>query len=273
MMTIPESVCRRVLSERRDVQAGNNDVLRFSYGGEEYFAKAYKNKTCFRRELYALENFFASGIPVPEVVYKSESCEGAVNGLIVMKKAGGMPLDKIEVRRNEYCYEMGRLLSRIHSLELTPAIETWAVPAQEIAAQVLAFSQEESIRQRMVGLVEKTTEKIKRSQSIVVSHGDYLERNMLGSEGVITGIVDWECLRAARAEVDLGYCCAFLDIFRNSDEERSFIKGYSLKFDEELKDDIKLIYKIILALYWQQTEKNEEHQKALSAVKKQLTNL
>ncbi|HEX7175272.1 MAG TPA: aminoglycoside phosphotransferase family protein [Pyrinomonadaceae bacterium] len=255
------------------MQAGNNDVLRFSYGGEEYFAKAYKNKACFRRELYALENFLASEIPVPEVVYKSKSCEGAENGLIVMRKAGGMPLDKIEVRRNEYCYEMGCLLSRIHSLELQTEIEPWIIPAQEIAGQVLAFSEEENIRHRTSGLVEKTFEKFKLSQSVVVSHGDYIERNVLGSDGRITGIVDWECLRAARPEVDLGYCCAFLDIFRNPDEERSFIKGYSLKFDEQLKDEIKLLYKMILARYWQQTGKSQEYQKALSAVKKQLADL
>lgn len=268
-MTIPEHVITRKLIGRRNIRIGHNEVFRFLYDGKQYFAKIYKEERGFQREIYALENFGGADIPVPDIVFKAASYGSGDRSLVITEKIKGTTLDKIKLHRDKYCYEVGRLLARIHSMQIPATMETLVIPVEEIANHVLLFANNENIRHPSLEVIRETLEDLNGSEGIVMSHGDYIGRHIFVFQGVVSGIVDWECLRASRPEIDLGHCSAFLEIFGNPEDERDFIEGYGLTFDEDIKNKLKLYYKIIFARYWKRLKREKEHQRAMHSIRTQ----
>lgn len=268
-MSLPENIVSRKLSAARRVGFGNNNVVGFSHGGKRYFAKTYKAEVCFERETYALENFRAAGIPVPSVAFKSASYGEAGDCLLVTERLAGSPLDEVERGRGRYCHEMGRLLSAIHALDIPEMIEPVVIPVDEIAGSVTDFAERHDIRHPLLAVMRETLEQLNRSGPVVLSHGDYISRHIFVCRGVVSGVVDWECLRAAPPELDLGHCSAFLEIFGRPGEEEQFAKGYGAGFDPEIKDRVKLYYKVVFARYWERLKREREYRQALRSIEAQ----
>jgi len=265
-MTIPQHIISRKLLDRRDMRMGNNEVFQFSYHRKDYFAKIYKEPSGFQREIFALENFGGADIPVPEIVFKSASYGGAESCLVITERIKGTTLDKIERQRQKYCYQAGHLLAKIHAIKIPALVQPLVIPIEEIAQGIASFAQDENIRHPLLLSMEGTFAELNQSNNIVMSHGDYIGRHIFVFRGIVSGIVDWECIRAARPEVDLGHCCAFLEIFGNPEDEPSFIKGYGSTFDERITHRLKLYYKIIFAHYWKKLNKEQEYQKAMRSI-------
>lgn len=268
-MSIPEHVITRKLTERRNIRVGHNEVFRFLYKRKQYFAKIYKEEHGFQRETYALEHFGGYDIPVPNIAFKSASYGSDKKSLLITEKIEGTTLDRIKRHREKYCYEVGELLSRIHLLPITAAVVPLVIPVDEIADHVLVFADNENIRHPLLEVIRQTLEDLNTTDGIVMSHGDYIGRHLFVFRGAVSGIVDWECLRASRPEIDLGHCAAFLEIFGNPDDERDFIKGYGLTFDEDIKNKLKLYYKLIFARYWKRLNREKEYQQAMRSIKMQ----
>lgn len=264
---LPEHIIDRKIAERSDALVGNNRVFQFSYQRRAYFAKFYRGEEGFQRETYALENFSRADIPVPEIVFKSSAYGAAAERLVVTERLRGTMLDKVKRNRDKYCYEIGRLLSRIHSIRIPSFIEPLVIPTREIAVDILRLAEAMNIEHPLLGCVEQTLEKLNSSNDKVLLHGDYIGRHIFVFNEEVTGIIDWECLRVARREIDIAHCCAFLDIFGQPNEVEKFIEGYGQPFDERLNDNFRLYYKIIFAHYWKRLAKENEHQRALDAIR------
>jgi aminoglycoside phosphotransferase (APT) family kinase protein len=162
---------------------------------------------------------------------------------------------------------VGHRLAKIHALKIPAMVQPLVIPTEEIAQGITNFAQAENIRHPLLLCMEKTFEELNLSNNIVMSHGDYIGRHIFVFRGAVSGIVDWECIRSARPEVDLGHCCAFLEIFGSPEDEPSFIKGYGLTFDESITHRLKFYYKIIFAHYWKKLNKEQEYQKAMRSIK------
>jgi aminoglycoside phosphotransferase (APT) family kinase protein len=268
-MTISEHIISQKLKDRRGLWPGHNQVFEFSYQGKRYFAKLYKEKEGFQRETLALENFGAADIPVPKIVFTSTSYGGAENCLLITERIKGTTLDNIERRRNSYCYQAGRLLAKIHALKIPALVQPLVIPVEEIAQQIIAFAANEKIQHPLLRSLETTLEELNLSPDTVLSHGDYISRHIFVFRGTVSGIVDWEGIRAARPELDLGHCSAFLEIFGDPTDVHSFIKGYGANFDEAINNKLKLYYKIIFARYWKRLNKEQEYKRAICSINTQ----
>lgn len=268
-MSIPEHIVSRKLAAARSVGLGNNSVTGFGYGGKRYFAKIYKEEGCFRREVYALENFGRADIPVPEIAFKSACYGESGSCLLVTEKIKGTTLDKINLQRERYCYEVGRLLANIHAIEIPEAAPLLVIPVDELVSELNAFAESHEIRHPMLGVMRETLEELNRSGHAVLSHGDYISRHIFLCRGGVSGVVDWECLRVASPEVDLGHCAAFLEIFGRPGEESQFTSGYGEAYDVEIKNRLKLYYKIVFARYWKRLNRAHEYRLAMSSIKTQ----
>jgi aminoglycoside phosphotransferase (APT) family kinase protein len=269
MMTIPEHIISRKLTSRRDIRLGNNQVFGFSYQRKQFFAKIYKERGGFQRETFALENFGKSDIPVPKIVFKSTSHGGTENCLVITERIKGTTLDKVERSRNKYCYQVGRLLAKIHAIKIPAMVRPLVIPVEEIAKGIRLFADQEKIAHPLLRFLETTLEELNLSSDIVMSHGDYIGRHIFVFRGTVSGIVDWECIRAARPEIDLGHCSAFLEIFGGPEDMQSFIRGYGLTFDENINNRLKLYYKIIFARYWKRLNREQEYQRAICSIRSQ----
>lgn len=268
-MMLPEQIVSRKLHDRREVGESNNRVFQFSYRKKQYYAKIYKEKVCFQRETYALENFGAADIPVPKIVFKSDSFGVDERCLVVTEHIKGTTLDDIQRERNKYCYQAGRMLSKIHSLQVASIAPPLVIPGEEIARQLTVFADEENIRHPLLQAIEQTLAEVNSSHHGIMSHGDFIGRHILVSRGAISGIIDWENLRTARPEFDLGHSCALLELVGSQEDENSFVKGYGLPFDENLTRKLKFFYKVLFASHWKRGQKVEKYQQAVASIKAQ----
>lgn len=266
-MMLPERIVRRKLLDLREMGETNNKVFQFSYRKKRYFAKIYKAQVCFQRETYALENFGKADIPVPEIVFKSASFGADESCLVVTEHIKGTALDNVQRQRNTYCYQAGRMLSKIHSLPIASIAQPLVIPGEEIARQLTVFADEEKIRHPLLQSIEQTLAEVNSSHHAVMSHGDFIGRHILVSKGTISGIIDWENLRTARPEFDLGHSRALLELVGSPEEEHEFVKGYGLPFDENLTRKLKFFYKVLLAGNWKREKKVEKYQQAVSSLK------
>ena len=266
---LPERIVSRKLLDLREMGASNNKVFQFSYSKKQYFAKIYKEQVGFQRETYALENFGKSDIPVPEIVFKSTSFGTDESCLVVTRQIKGTPLDNIRCRRKTYCFQAGRVLSKIHALKVAGTAPPLVIPVEEIAKQLAVFAKEEKIRHPLLQSIAQTLEELNSSHHVVMSHGDFIGRHILVSGGSISGIIDWENLRTARPEFDLGHSRALLEVFGGSEEEHEFVKGYSLPFDENLTRKLKFYYQVLFASYWKREKKIDKYQRAVRFIKAQ----
>jgi aminoglycoside phosphotransferase (APT) family kinase protein len=266
-MMLPEHIVSRKLLDRHELGESNNKVCKFSYRKKQYYAKIYNEKVCFQRETYALENFGGADIPVPQIVFKSAAFGTDESCLVVTEQIKGTTLDDIQRQRNKYCYQAGRMLSRIHSLKVAAVASPLVIPGEEIARQLNHFADEENIRHPLLQAIEKTLAELDSSYQGVMSHGDFIGRHILVSRGTISGIIDWENLRTARPEFDLGYSRALLELVGSPEEEHSFVKGYGLPFDENLTCKLKFFYKALFASHWKREGKMERYQQAVSSIK------
>lgn len=269
IMTIPEHIINRKLKSKRDLGLGHNHVFAFAHQGKRYFAKIYKEREGFQRESFALENFGAADIPVPAVVFKSTSYGSADNCLLITERIKGTTLDYIERGRSSYCYQAGRVLAKIHALKIPALVQPLVIPIEDIANQIITFAVNEKIEHPLLRALETTLEELNLSTHTVLSHGDYIGRHIFVFRGAVSGIVDWECIRAACPELDLGHCSAFLEIFGGPTDVHSFIKGYGANFDEALNHKLKFYYKIIFARYWKRLNKEQEYQRAICSINAQ----
>jgi len=270
-MTIPEHIVRRKLIDRHKLGESNNRVFQFSYRKKRYYAKIYKEQVCFQRETYALENFGDADLPVPRIVFKSASFGADEKCLIVTEQIKGTTLDNIQRQRNKYCYQAGCILSKIHSLQIAEMAPPLVIPVREITKQLTVFADEENIRHPLLQSMEQTLVELNSSHHVVMSHGDFIGRHILVSRGTISGIIDWENLRTARPEFDLGHSRALLELSGSPEEERNFIKGYSLPFDENLTRKLKFYYKVLFASHWKREKNVEKYQQAVVSIKAQPT--
>lgn len=265
-MTLPEHIISRKLLDGRGMLASNNQVFQFSYHRKDYFAKIYREPSCFEREIFALENFGHAGIPVPEIAFKSALYGGSQSSLVVTEGMKGTTLDKIERQRQRYCYQAGELLAQIHAIKIPAIVQPLVIPIAEVAEGIASFTRDENINHPLLQCMDKTLAELNLSNNLVLSHGDYIGRHIFVFRRAVSGIVDWEYIRAARPELDVGYCCAALEIFGSAEDERSFIQGYGLNFDDSINHRVKLYYKIILAKYWKRRGRTQDYQKAMCSI-------
>ncbi len=268
-MSLPEHIISRKLADARGVGLGNNSVVGFGHQGKRYFAKVYKKEDCFRREVYALENFRRSDIPVPEIAFKSACFGEAGSCLLVTERIKGTTLDKVNFQRERYCYEVGRLLANIHAIKIPEDARSLVIPVDETVSEVSEFAESQGIRHPLLRVIRETLEELNRSDNFVLSHGDYISRHIFVCRGGVSGVVDWECLRASSPELDIGHCAAFLEIFGKPGEEPQFLKGYGSAYDVEIKNRLKLYYKVIFARYWKSLNREAEYRQAMHSIETQ----
>lgn len=141
--------------------------------GRRLVEKRLRDPARHDTELRALRALEGSGLPVPQVI-------DAHPGMIVMTELPGTRLDDVDPEsRLAGLRDSASLLRRLHSLE-TP---TGLPPAPDDAEIVARYRAADGPHLPL---------SIPPSTGRVFCHGDWGDGNLLGIDGRVTGVVDWE---------------------------------------------------------------------------------
>lgn len=141
--------------------------------GRRLVEKRLRDPARHDTELRALRALDGSGLPVPQVI-------DANPGMIVMTELPGTRLDDVDPEsRLAGLRESASLLRRLHTLEVPVGLS----PAPD-DAEIVA-------RYRAAGGPHLPLS-IPPSTGRVFCHGDWGDGNLLGIDGRVTGVVDWE---------------------------------------------------------------------------------
>jgi len=217
----------------------NNHVYRLRLRGGCRVLKFAKGDdgAAIRRELTLLAALRECGLPLPHV--ECEDGEGALLGrpFFIMRSAGEQTVADHLGRRtaSELCTEMGRVLGRIHGVELCPSgtarmegmaptidgreevagayrLAEWAVSAGGLSARDM---------RRFAALPVPALE----GQSLC--HGDFHAVQCIVDGGRITAVVDWQSSRRGNPLHDLAVTHTYLDYYAAPECIRSFLDGYA----------------------------------------------
>ena len=175
------------------------------------------------RERAALELAREAGLPAPAVVALDDSLEAAPFSALITERLPGRSLELSwsevpESRRDELAEETGRLLARLHEIELErfgelpgvdgPREETWrACVARHFdvtlseALEAGAFDEAECAR--FQALFEREAPNLDAIAGARLVHRDFHYSNLLHEGGRLTGVLDFEWALAGDPEADL----------------------------------------------------------------------
>ncbi len=156
----------------------------------------------FATEVAALRLAARVAIPVPRLLAHDDGTAVGVPLVLTERLPGSsqIPLEPNPARLRT----LGAVTARLHAVPLEPSAE---LPARDrpIAGEDFAKMRRE---QQASGLPEEAETLIRQTEPTsnrsVFVHGDLWYGNTLWNDGLLTGLVDWDCAGAGAPGVDLG---------------------------------------------------------------------
>jgi aminoglycoside phosphotransferase (APT) family kinase protein len=175
------------------------------------------------REYRILSGLSALGQPVPATLGLCEDLEvtGApfyvmelVDGAILYTEADALSLS--EQSRHGVALEMGRTLARLQAVDLDAAgLADFVRRTPYVARQLRRWrGQWEASKTRELPAVDELADRLEAAMpeedAQVLVHGDYrLDNLIVGNDGTIRAILDWELCTAGHALADVGLAIAY----------------------------------------------------------------
>lgn len=175
------------------------------------------------RERAALELARGAGLPAPAVAALDDSREAAPFSALITVRLPGRSLERSwaevpESRRDALAEETGRLLARLHGIELErfgelpgvpgPREDSWRACVERFFETVLreavearAFDEAEAAR--FHALFEREAPRLEAIASARLVHRDFHYSNLMQDRGRLTGVLDFEWALAGDPEADL----------------------------------------------------------------------
>jgi aminoglycoside phosphotransferase (APT) family kinase protein len=161
------------------------------------------------REARAIGLAHEAGLPVPELLLRSDGPEFGTAGM-VMRRVEGETIARRILRDGEFAParhvlvgQLGRFAARLHALAV-PASFPEADPLAGLREQLDLFGRPSEVFE--LAITELSGSKPPRRDPVLV-HGDFRLGNLIvGPEG-LRAVLDWELTHAGNPAEDLGWLC------------------------------------------------------------------
>lgn len=188
----------------------------------------------FATEVAALRLAAQAAIPVPRLLAHDGGAAAGAPVVLTERLPGSsqIPRELSPARLRA----LGAAAAHLHAVPLQPTVE---LPArnQPIATEDFAKMRGE---QEARGLLEEAETLIRRtapaSYRSVLVHGDLWQGNTLWNDGILTGLVDWDCAGAGAPGVDLGSLRCDAAICYGAQAPAEILRGWQQAAGHAAKD-------------------------------------
>lgn len=173
-----------------------------------------------RREHAAFEVLAGSGVMVPSSLAVATAVDGPGAAAHLMTRLPGTPTADL---RDRSLLAMAELLTAIHDVRpATPfrAYQSWAWPAKWVVPD---WSRHPESWERAFTLLAEDPPEYEPT----FLHRDFSHRNLLWSDGAISGVVDWVETSTGPVWLDAGHAATNLAVLHDPALARAFLQAYA----------------------------------------------
>ena len=239
-------------------------ALRRTPGGE--YAEITPQHPGLDVEALLMQSALAVGVPEPEVYYVLQREDKLGDGFL-MEWLDGEALGARIVRSPEFeairpklAYECGKVLAKIHSIDLEATglrARLWEIPPAEFVEQTWERYRLLDTPQPMIDYVACwLMENLPEQHETALVHNDFRNGNFLLSPEGIVAVLDWEVAHVGDPMRDLGWMCTNSWRFGASDPVGGFgqyedlFKGYEDESGKAVDPEHVKFWEVFGSFWW-----------------------
>ena len=239
-------------------------ALRRTPGGE--YAKITPQHPGLDVEALLMQSALAVGVPEPEVYYVLQREDELGDGFL-MEWLDGEALGARIVRSPEFeairpklAYECGKVLAKIHSIDLDATglrSRLWEIPPAEFVEQTWERYRLLNTPQPMIDYVARwLMENLPKKHETALVHNDFRNGNFMLSPDGIVAVLDWEVAHVGDPMRDLGWMCTNSWRFGSSDPVGGFgkyedlFKGYEDESGKIVDPEHVKFWEVFGSFWW-----------------------
>ena len=239
-------------------------ALRRTPGGE--YAEITPQHPGLDVEALLMQSALAVGVPEPEVYYVLQREDELGDGFL-MEWLDGEALGARIVRSPEFeairpklAYECGKVLAKIHSIDLDATglrSRLWEIPPAEFVEQTWERYRLLDTPQPMIDYVARwLMENLPEQHETALVHNDFRNGNFMLSPDGIVAVLDWEVAHVGDPMRDLGWMCTNSWRFGASDPVGGFgqyedmFKGYEDESGKNVDPEHVKFWEVFGSFWW-----------------------
>ena len=239
-------------------------ALRRTPGGE--YAEITPQHPGLDVEALLMQSALAVGVPEPEVYYVLQREDELGDGFL-MEWLDGEALGARIVRSPEFeairpklAYECGKVLAKIHSIDLDATglrSRLWEIPPAEFVEQTWERYRLLDTPQPMIDYVARwLMENLPEQHETALVHNDFRNGNFMLSPDGIVAVLDWEVAHVGDPMRDLGWMCTNSWRFGSSDPVGGFgkyedlFKGYEDESGKVVDPEHVKFWEVFGSFWW-----------------------
>lgn len=239
-------------------------ALRRTPGGE--YAEITPQHPGLDVEALLMQSALAVGVPEPEVYYVLQREDELGDGFL-MEWLDGEALGARIVRSPEFeairpklAYECGKVLAKIHSIDLDTTglrARLWEIPPAEFVEQTWERYRLLDTPQPMIDYVARwLMENLPEQHDTALVHNDFRNGNFMLSPDGIVAVLDWEVAHVGDPMRDLGWMCTNSWRFGASDPVGGFgqyedmFKGYEDESGKTVDPEHVKFWEVFGSFWW-----------------------
>ena len=239
-------------------------ALRRTPGGE--YAEITPQHPGLDVEALLMQSALAVGVPEPEVYYVLQREDELGDGFL-MEWLDGEALGARIVRSPEFeairpklAYECGKVLAKIHSIDLDATglrARLWEIPPAEFVEQTWERYRLLDTPQPMIDYVARwLMENLPEQHDTALVHNDFRNGNFMLSPDGIVAVLDWEVAHVGDPMRDLGWMCTNSWRFGASDPVGGFgqyedmFKGYEDESGKTVDPEHVKFWEVFGSFWW-----------------------
>ena len=239
-------------------------ALRRTPGGE--YAEITPQHPGLDVEALLMQSALAVGVPEPEVYYVLQREDELGDGFL-MEWLDGEALGARIVRSPEFeairpklAYECGKVLAKIHSIDLDATglrARLWEIPPAEFVEQTWERYRLLDTPQPMIDYVARwLMENLPEQHETALVHNDFRNGNFMLSPDGIVAVLDWEVAHVGDPMRDLGWMCTNSWRFGASDPVGGFgqyedmFKGYEHESGKTVDPEHVKFWEVFGSFWW-----------------------
>ncbi len=239
-------------------------ALRRTPGGE--YAEITPQHPGLDVEALLMQCALAVGVPEPEVYYVLQREDELGDGFL-MEWLDGEALGARIVRSPEFeairpklAYECGKVLAKIHSIDLDATglrARLWEIPPAEFVEQTWERYRLLDTPQPMIDYVARwLMENLPEQHETALVHNDFRNGNFMLSPDGIVAVLDWEVAHVGDPMRDLGWMCTNSWRFGASDPVGGFgqyedmFKGYEHESGKTVNPEHVKFWEVFGSFWW-----------------------
>ena len=239
-------------------------ALRRTPGGE--YAEITPQHPGLDVEALLMQSALAVGVPEPEVYYVLQREDELGDGFL-MEWLDGEALGARIVRSPEFeairpklAYECGKVLAKIHSIDLDATglrSRLWEIPPAEFVEQTWERYRLLNTPQPMIDYVARwLMENLPKKHETALVHNDFRNGNFMLSPDGIVAVLDWEVAHVGDPMRDLGWMCTNSWRFGSSDPVGGFgkyedlFKGYEDESGKIVDHEHVKFWEVFGSFWW-----------------------